>query len=400
MFQLPNPISPDDLNEYTKLLMLSDAQVAQLKSRHAQYVAACVEGERNSIPSLRELGDQIAAASGQPVAAYSLRRCLVAMWSEQNRFREAMWSRDDKLFFDLSLLLAEEQQAALPRVQLLRQRDRRLASSLEMSKARVDLVEMLRLQELSAEELDRVADIVRLYEIEVTPLLVKADDALWDGRLATAKLELDMQFDDRGLPLNRDDPNSALRIRDATEQYKSLRHHGAKAQMAVALTNDRFIGRFEEAMTEGAGVAFRAAYFAQAYRRVHPDPTNVGDLHHAFTASPLMAADAKPTLNGLWKQHRIEYESICFKMRTEVDRRQEQYALTRSSNGALEYHSKMNLLTVERIELNERHLKKLISFSPPELIALMQKDIDAWHSRSDELRERINHPNAPYGLLD
>lgn len=357
----PKIMSQTDLERFSALLTLSDAQSQYAKIFLDQYQDECKRLDGEFIPKLIIAAQPIVDGQGDPNARLSIYRHLINVRELELDHEAAIADEDDRFMSRLATLVAEVQAPHLARVRLYWQRSRAKKEQNDLLKARIDLEQLVR--QLCGES-DSATDadlILREYEEKATPLFVEADSIRKKSLTTLTELNIRMEWDDRGMPLDRESPQNVMRILTASQERAALLARRAASQEKIGSANDDFLPLIIDKLPKEIGAQVRVQFLNRVYPRVYPDVNDPAELFRFATDSPSVTDETRDVLRAKWQKYRQVYDNLCQKMSQESDRWQSQIVGRRSLDGWQEHNALMDKLALQRMKASEECVSDLTS---------------------------------------
>jgi len=377
---IPKPMSDLDIDRYSKMLILSDPQIAFLKRNYSEYLGDCEALLKGAMPILDELsirGGRGLTAAPLPIETFEIATSL--RMKEQEVF-DKLASFDKHLFEQLESVLADSQLPLLVRVRMHRERATLWRIGIAIPSASVDLFDLVEKAQPDAESLRTLDPILRDYEETVTPLFVSLNKTTMQNTVKLNELAVRRMRLDIG-----DDPQKAQLIAELGETEKDLNAKAVKLQMRILTMNEQFAARIFESAPSAIGRKVRQAYREMTYRDiVFPDYEDPEDLYQMlFGRAELTVAD-REAFKGIWDAYRSSYEAVCKKMVNRYNQWREEYAATSTNTGIKEYKATMRALRAERWTLSKRAIEQLKGVAPAPFMAANERKMDDFIATVDQ----------------
>ena len=169
---LPDPISTRDLDDYARMLQLSQQQRQAIDPMHDQYLEQFNALRDSDISKFLESAQSLRRNMFDPSGTEEVKKAT----RDHKRIMARIATLDEQLLNQVQTVLSEQQLAALSRVRMARERERYTSDATRFATAsnpgvRVDLSEIVDSLELGAEERQLIDPQIITYEQQLTAAL-------------------------------------------------------------------------------------------------------------------------------------------------------------------------------------------------------------------------------------
>ena len=358
VLHLPKEIADSELSRYAILLNLSEAQLESMRRMHAGYIRninafmpASVDALTNQSISVAQLkGGSIEYAEG-----------FEKLFAARQEFIEKLRDADRDFLDDIAPMMADEQLALLPNIEL--ERDRMIYSdafrSSHLSEARIDLIQLV--ENAFPEALKQLTDLHVSYLQSIVPVLKrKSEDAA--RKLATdsyllAAMQVQAQEDAPA--------NAAATLADRRRQ--NLAQQTALGKRLAAINRD-FLAKFAEQLGPEDKEKLLNHFRLAAFPSIYPDPDYPDVLLRTVMDREGLSDDEKQAIAGMEATFHGSYKSVC----NELERLEREW---QSETGAkmsyhvddlAKYEQKRESLLQKRSSLNQQIVQQIMGIAAPE----------------------------------
>ena len=346
---LPDPIASDDLEEYGKVLGLSDDQMLSVGTHHEQYLAQFEELRKSRIEDfLQEV------RSIQPTVMFGNCEQVKDLANKLDKLVDRIGSLDRRLFDRMQTVLTEQQLATLPRVREARQRERyresvsRYVSFFNRS-TRADFTEIIERIDLNGEQKDAIDPTLRRYERQLTSQLGDLHDAVRSMFVTMCE-----QVSQRGITPEKvaqsDDPEEEFEgvMRDAwAEASKDFR----KVSAEISELNRRTLRDLSSMLDEPTTDRLRRSFIRRAYPRISDREITAARRFQAALDSDQVTGELRQSVFAASQQYRRQDRSMTQKM---MDLTDELRAMRSPFNMWGDENSEMESIESQLEELEDR----------------------------------------------
>ena len=380
MVQTSRPIGRREIDRYTQILQLSEAQEKYLRSYYQDYSERITRMERDQAPALIQMAQYIADHSDDPTYGPDFVR-----WREnEEAFCAKVKAEDDRFFTALELILAEQQLQAMQRVRLHRQRQTCMPEFFLLRFAQPNLSHMIEVAPIDQASKSAVDDLMWEYEQAVTPALVKADQCFRENRQLFTMLRWKKSFADDGTRLSRDDPNTQIRVNQCNAERDAALMRQSRLQEAVGQINERYRLAFAEKLPSSSAKIFTMQWLSMVYPRAYPDSLDPEAMYLSLLKTSGVEGDVRDALNAEWEDYRRKYDEICRQLVDSSQKWQEQNAFTGKNFGWEEHNATIDSMIGQRLALNKQFISWLEANLPPSVKDVATSYLLAWHQRQEE----------------
>jgi len=277
---LSDPISSRDLTRYADRLGLSAQQRLALESVHDQYKIQFRALREGDIARFMEEGKELGGGM------MPQREQVEEMFDKLEQLQTRIRALDERFFTQVQPLLTEAQAAMLPRVRLMRERDRCLTQQMMLmaiGRQFVDVSDIFFSLDLSPDVFAAADPSIALYERRLTAHLRKLSEA---GR----RMFLDMfdAFDERGFGQyskeDLQDPEVMQKLGEAMQEiWADITANFQKIIGEVADLNRQTVKSTAVLLPPRDARIFRTRFYSKAYPRLAGVLSH--DADHWFTAA-------------------------------------------------------------------------------------------------------------------
>jgi hypothetical protein len=419
----PPVLGTQELETYTDLLVLSEAQHAAVMALHEKYIEEDWAYRVEVIAPIWERAARIYRRNYHSEVEKA--ETAASMYEEHARAVARLLTIEEQFFAEIEAILSDQQLLAMQRVRLRRERARTRMSFAPFPGAMFDIVfalAALERQEFDVEPKDpeRFDDLLLEYEYELTPLFklrVASHEAL--------RTRADMLFAERqdiARPALRDaivraeekadvpvtqmtfeevlaywDPAARAEVEELRRKERRLTRRNTRIVRRIHDLNARFVDLLAAELRPETGDELIRAFREQAYPRVFPDPFDLGPVLAAAEEIEPLSSDQRSDVIALAIMYDAEHGLISDQMierllewKTDIG---EQAGHNQDMVDA--YTSDMQGLQEQRREHSLRTLETLQDIVGMESMALLEdaiaefeRGIAKFDERVEKLRDR------------
>jgi len=260
------PISSRQLMRYAQRLKLSDQQRQALESIHDEYKRQFRVLRDGEIAAFLE--EQQSAQGGIPK-----REAVDAALEDLDRLRTKIKAMDERFFDRLLPILAEGQQAVVPRIRMARERQRyenpQVAAM--FGRGEVDLSEIFLDLDLPPAAIEAADPMIAQYERRLTTLMGKQAKALIYMTVDMMDALEERGFVDVSQEELMGDPELLRRLVDEMQIiWRELNVEVAEIAADIGKLNRRTCKNVAAVLPEAAARRLRNEYYRQSYRQLAP----------------------------------------------------------------------------------------------------------------------------------
>ncbi|MDY7107955.1 MAG: hypothetical protein SYC29_04895, partial [Planctomycetota bacterium] len=351
---LPGPISGGQLMRFADRLALSDQQRLAVESIHDEYKARFRVLRDGEIAAF--LQEQQSMQGGIPQ-----REAVEKLLEDQRRLRAKIEALDDRFFDRLLPILTEGQQQQVPRLRLLRERQRyeNPQAMAMFGRGDVDLSALFFELDLPPTAFRTADPMIARYERRLTTLRRKQNGALEQMALNMMDALTDRGFADISQEELLNDPQRLREfIREMEAVYSELNVEVAEISADINELHRRTCRNVAAVLPDEHARSFRNAY----YRRGFPQ------------LAPLIAQSERDWMTGA-----LELEDLSDEQRSAL------------SGAADTFRIRMEKLLEKAIDLVDGFWRDFSPFSPdPDRGAEFRKALTAIYTKAEELETQLN----------
>lgn len=352
-FDLPKPVNGKDVEFISRWLMLSEAQslvfasiVEQNRETQEQLIARWK-------PELQKLADAggLLLGQGQSYTPEAVKACE-EFDAARLRHADRVTGLDAALLAQLGGILSEQQAPLLHHIDQWRQRRRCLMTDWDLRHAGIDLeLVILPMVTNDPTAFEQLRPVLAEYADAITAKYVEADKAAILRSTEGVRI-----FADTSIPANR----KGIVMRE---------------RFAVSTRNEVELGRVNREFTIRIAAKFapplNRRFLDEVERQItpltYPDlPVSEG-YTLAVQAAAALSPEQRREIEEAWTIQKIKLKSICDQMADlEIDWREHVWT-DRTFDGKDQFVSQMRSLRLERWNLHQAFLRRLIETAGPEI---------------------------------
>ena len=391
--QVACPIGASECARYRELLVLSDAQRMFFDGLHEQYLDRCQALEVERAPKMLEMAEEFQVSLGQRTRDRVFVNANSRWLSMEADFNKRIASLDEQLFAQLEVALSEEQETAMPRVRMHRDRSRVMPPRwFGTPKSVIDLSAMIDELAIIGDPTEQLDSVRWSYEQAFTPVLIKATSLHLANREGIETARFRQRFDEQGTALDRTVPGVMDRLREIGAQINEMYAAQGREQLRLAAMNDEYLIMLANAMPASEAEKLQATYRHFVYWRVFPDHADPQDLVAGMIGHPAISAELNAVIRGHWDAYRSKYDELNAALVRESDAWDLGHALTAASNGWKRHIAAMTELASKRLVLNEAIVQTIVPLLPGEVSEHRRIAISDWREIVASDRQTINEP--------
>jgi hypothetical protein len=362
---LPDPISSRDLVRYAERLDLNDAQREAMETAHDEYRRDFTRLREGEIESFLE--DMRSMQGGMPRAD-----ALDEFLQKWDRLLSKIKTLDNGFFTRFEPLLSDEQKALLPRLRLLRERQRYHADQMAGFTGRraVDLSEIFVKLDLEPEVFAQVDPAMAIYEHQLTKKLrVLAGTTQQTYRDMLAAFE-ELGYGELTEEDIMDDPELMKRLMEDMQRiWADIMERATEAAQEVSDLNRKTVNQVTALLPPEPARTFRTRYLQRAY----PEITiivRIGDEAWLTKAleSEEITDDQRSEIAALIETHRLEGDRLTKEAVKHVETNPRGANPFNIDQEAMEkYQKKLSELQSDANELTNRTRTALQEIMTPEV---------------------------------
>ncbi|HWB20882.1 MAG TPA: hypothetical protein VG711_11320 [Phycisphaerales bacterium] len=388
---LPIPIQYDDLDQFTLILGLSDAQQQEMKRLYKDYLSKFQAASKKYAPDLQKRSIELGSKPIYDLSAFDEYQRSIELCDE---YADVCASASADFINKLSPLLSNIQSGSLDRVRNLTIRIQNARCHMFDSGASFDiervLLRMIMLGPNATDLFHAVDNELLEYEVRATKLSREHVQCYRKSQIEGGKLQAQAQLLITSQP-DFESGNIPVDVREAAASLSRRRNELTNADLDVLeewhrLNNDTSI-RFASALPSPWGNDIRSAFLQTAFPNIYPDPFNPYDAVQVILNATDLTSDLRTAILNQLAEYQSEEKAISEQM--ERVHLPVWFAVARhkvhpSSSEYSEYMKQMNKLQDNRKSIASHVLDSILALIPESHASVFSAAVNLWKDRAKQ----------------
>ena len=371
-------IGEPDLDRYSAMLDLSDAQRRYLEYLYEIYQRDWDEGRQKLMPRLADVSAAYADRVNQSQYDPETLEFCIEFHALEAEVKKQDWELEKRLLDGLEAVLGPSQLSLMPRVRMHRQRAGCPLNSARVPGAKIDLSREIEHMALQPDQLLAVDSELQRYENELTPLLVVLEQKEVDRNTPLTRLLAASRYDEQGQPLEAGSEQSTRRLRFGQQRRLEILAECAELEKQVADLNRTYLPRLCKLLDADSARTLQDSYYSFAYWAVYENRRGLERLYASIVDSATKTKNEGlvDAVQQIWKSYEKSYDKLSTAMSDRFDAWNEQKAATTASTNYEEYAADMRKMRDERSLKSKAVLSALKDVLPADLLQFHQAEIE------------------------